>query len=86
MDGLKLRSSRSQRPRTLRRGNSVPQSKQYQQVLSSPLDASSERVIAIELLAGQFSFGQSTMLRVSSSIRPNVGLVVRKWKYPIDLL
>jgi hypothetical protein len=67
-------------------GNSVLHSKQYQQVLSSSPDASSERVIAIELHFGQFSFGQSAMLRVSSSMRSGTGLVVRKWKYPNDLL
>jgi len=78
LDGLNIRSSRSQRPRALRRANSVPQSKQYQQVWSSPLDASSERVIAIELSLGQCAFGQSAMQRVCSSMRLSVGRVVRK--------
>jgi hypothetical protein len=42
--------------------------------------------MAIELHVGQFSFEQSTILRVSSSMRSGVGLVVRKWKYPKGLL
>jgi hypothetical protein len=58
----------------LRPGNSVPQSKQCQQILTPPPEASSERVIAIELHVGQFSFGQSAILRMSSSMRSGVGL------------
>jgi hypothetical protein len=40
----------------------------------------------MELHLEQFSFGQSAILRVSSSMRSGVALVVRKWKYPNDLL
>jgi hypothetical protein len=54
--------------------------------LPSPLNASSERVIAIELYGGQLSFGQSAMLRVFSLMRSSVDFVARKWKYPNDLL